>query len=294
MSAAPPRPPSPAPAPPAAPAAPSEITVISHCSLFYWWPVWAVGFLMAFLTYWDNHRMAVVPASTEAFRDVAGHLRQKDGRSIEFEFGDKEKPERDVLLMPKGSLFETPTKLHTARSKNYGVLFATVLLLVIVITNVPLRGGWSFAIIVFAILIVIILALADMWDPILERLHYLDIRINAGGYVFISTILLGLWLIAVLVFDRRIYMTFTPGQFKVCTEIGGGEHVYPAEGMALEKQRSDLFRHWILGLGSGDLIVKTTGAQMHEFDLHNVLFIGKKVKQIEDMLKKKVVVAAPR
>ena len=85
-------------------------------------------------------------------------------------------------------------------------------------------------------------------------------------------------------------MMFTPGQFKVSTEIGGGEKVYPSEGMALEKQRSDLFRHWILGLGSGDLVVKTTGAQMHEFDLHNVLFIGKKVKQIEDMLKKRVVV----
>ncbi len=56
--------------------------------------------------------------------------------------------------------------------------------------------------------------------------------------------------------------------------------------------KCDLFRHWILGLGSGDLVVKTTGAQMHEFDLHNVLFIGKKVKQIEDMLKKRVVVQA--
>ena len=78
-----------------------------------------------------------------------------------------------------------------------------MLLVVIVITNIPLRGGWSFAIIVFAILIVIILALADVWNRILEHLSYLDIRINAGGYIFISAILLGIWLLTVLVFDRR-------------------------------------------------------------------------------------------
>ena len=76
----------------------------------------------------------------------------------------------------------------------------------------------------------------------------------------------------------------------MCTEIGGGEKVYDAIGMTLEKQRSDLFRHWILGLGSGDLIVRTSGAQAHQFDLPNVLFIGKKVHQIEDMLKKQAVI----
>jgi hypothetical protein len=262
--------------------------------------VWAVGFLMALLTYIDGHRMAIVPrpgkpndGGTEVLTAVKGQLTETVPTNPVTHNYDEKTPV-DVLVMPKGTISagRDPIKLHTSANKNYGVLFATALLLVIVITNVPLRGGWSFAIIVFAILMVIILALADMWEKILEHLSYLDIRINAGGYVFISAILFGLWLIAFLVFDRRIYMTFTPGQFKVCTEIGGGEKVYPTEGLALEKQRSDLFRHWILGLGSGDLIVKTTGAQMHEFDLHNVLFIGTKVKQIEDMLKKRVMVAA--
>jgi hypothetical protein len=87
-------------------------------------------------------------------------------------------------------------------------------------------------------------------------------------------------------------MVFTPGQFKVRTEIGGGEQVYDAVGMTLQKQRSDLFRHWILGLGSGDLIVKTAGAQAHQFEMDNVLFITKKVQLIEEMLKRKTVVEA--
>ena len=57
----------------------------------------------------------------------------------------------------------------------------------------------------------------------------------------------------------------------------------------MEKQRGDIFRHRILGLGSGDLLVRTSGAQAHQFDLPNVLFINKKVQQIEEMLKKKIV-----
>jgi len=73
-------------------------------------------------------------------------------------------------------------------------------------------------------------------------------------------------------------------------EIGDAETAYDTTGMTVQKQRSDLFRHWILGLGSGDLIVKTSGANSQEFHLPNVLFIGKKVQQIEDMLREKAVV----
>jgi hypothetical protein len=85
-------------------------------------------------------------------------------------------------------------------------------------------------------------------------------------------------------------MIFTPGQLKVRTEIGGGEKAFDTAGMTVEKQRSDLFRHWVLGLGSGDLIVNTSGANAHHFDLANVLFVGRKVQQIEDMLREKAVV----
>jgi hypothetical protein len=124
----------------------------------------------------------------------------------------------------------------------------------------------------------------------LRGLSLLDIRINGAGYFLISSVLFGLWLLVMLLFDRQIYMTFTSGQLKVSTEIGGGEKVYDTVGMTLEKQRSDLFRHWLLGMGSGDLIVKTSGAQAHQFDMPNVLFISSKVREIETMLKNKPVV----
>jgi len=42
-----------------------EIRVYGHNNLFYWWPVWVLGFLFAALTYADGHVMAVVPEGTQ-------------------------------------------------------------------------------------------------------------------------------------------------------------------------------------------------------------------------------------
>ena len=57
--------------PPTATAAPGprEVKLYSHSPIFYWWPVWLVGYLMALLTYLDGGRLAVVPGGTEARRD---------------------------------------------------------------------------------------------------------------------------------------------------------------------------------------------------------------------------------
>lgn len=266
-----------------------QITIVSHCTLFYWWPVWAVGFLLGIISLFSSWRISVVPDGTRAMRNVEVPIIGKDG--------SEKKERREVLVVPENKHLATvdpadpnsapqDPRLHIWHGKGFGVLFATVLLLVIVITNVPLRGMWSFMVIFFIIALSIIFALAGWWESILQHLSLLDIRINAGGYFFISGILLAIWLFTVLIFDKQIYMVFTPGQFKVCTEIGGGEQTYSTLGMTLEKQRSDLFRHWILGMGSGDLIVKTTGAQAHHFAMSNVLFIGRKMQQIEDMVRK--------
>jgi hypothetical protein len=151
---------------------------------------------------------------------------------------------------------------------------------------------WSVMVIMAIIMLSVIFWLAGWWEKIFDTLSYLDIRINMGGYLFISGVLFVIWLFTFMFFDQQIYIVFTPRQFKVCTEIGGGEKVYDTVGMKLERQRSDLFRHMILGLGSGDLIVKTSGAQQDHFDLPNVLFISKKMQAIEDMLQKQKVLGS--
>jgi hypothetical protein len=261
-----------------------EIKIVSHSNLFYWWPVWAVGFVMALLTWFDGHLMATVPKGTIARRNATITA-------------DKTYDHRDVLIVPEGEKLpprraDDPTAphLHMAQNTSYGVIYAVVLILLIVITNVPLRGMWSVMVIVTVIFLTIIFALAHWWGPILDALGKLHIHINAAGYLLISSALFVIWLITLLLFDPQIYMVFTPGQLRVRQEIGGGEAAYDTAGMVIQKQRNDLFRHWILGLGSGDLIVNTSGATAHHFDLPNVLFVGYKVHQIEDMLREKPVV----
>jgi hypothetical protein len=269
---------------PPTPQAQREIYIYSHSSLFYWWPVWAVGLLMALLTFWDGHRMAVVPPGTiaESSRQVEGH--------------ESEGP-LDVLIVPKGKKLPidpyTKTllepRLHMAQSKNLGVIFVSVLLLIIFISNVPLRGLWSVLIILFIFLMVVIFALAGWWDMILEKVSLLQVHINAAGYLFIAIALLIIWSLTIFVFDHRTYVVVTPGQVRVCLAVGAGETVYDTTGMTFQKQQNDLFRHWIVGLGSGDLIMHRSNTNQ-EIDMPNVLFIGAKVREIEQLIKERPVV----
>jgi hypothetical protein len=261
-----------------------EIRIISHSPLFYWWPVWAVGFLMAFLTYVDGGRMAIVPAGTAA----------EQGRQVEGHDGP-----RDVLVLPPDGhlpldrVTNTPNqpRLHMAASKNIGVLFAIVLLVVIFTTNVPLRGLWSVVGVLVLVSLSVIFAWAGWWDNILEFLDVLHIHTNAFGYLSISLLLFAMWCATILLVDRQLYMVFSPGQLRVRLEIGSGENTYDAVGMVVQKRRDDLFRHLVLGLGSGDLIVKTGGVNAQHFDMPNVLFVGHKVKLIQQMLQEREVVS---
>jgi hypothetical protein len=262
------------------PAPPGEIKIISHSNLFYWWPVWAAGFIMAGITALSGSKMTVVPKHTqlgiEANADLV-KVKNPPPNSPGFKLEDQ-----DILIAPKGERLDEP-KLDVAHSKNPGVFFAFILLLVIVITNIPLRGLWSVMVVVLIVLVIIILALLRVWNDILNYAGFLDIRINLAGYLLISSVLCAIWCIVVFLFDKQLYVIFQPGQLRVRLEIGEGETIYDAAGMTSQKQRSDLFRHWILGLGSGDLIVRTSGAQAHQFDLPNVLFLGRKLKEIEEL-----------
>jgi hypothetical protein len=271
----------PPPAPP--PTHKREIVVISHSFLFYWWPVWAFGFIMAAITAFGGERMITVPEGSKSAtsQQVAGY----EGN-------------RDLIVLPKDKHLSKDIKgnpnephLRMSSNKNLGVLFCFVLLLVIAITNIPLRGLWSVIVIVILLSMAIIFAILGWWEDIIEYLSFLDIRINLAGYMVISSVLFVLWLLIFLLFDQQIYMVFSPGQFRVRLEIGDAETAYDTAGMTIQKQRSDLFRHWILGLGSGDLIVRTSGAQTHQFDMPNVLFLGRKVREIEELLRSKQVVA---
>ncbi len=287
----PPPPPQPlaTPAPAAQPAPPQkrEIRIISHCGLFYWWPVWLVGFVMGIISMFSGHVMAVVPSGTTPHENFVAKKGQDDTARDALVVPAKKELPKEVTNKDR---LEVP-RLHISSNKNLGVIFVGVLLLVIAITNIPLRGLWSVIVIVVIVLLIVTFALMDWWSTILDWLSILDIRITAGGYFAISITLFTLWLVVMLIFDRQIYMVFTPGQVRVRQEVGDAETVFSPDGITVQKQRSDMFRHWILGIGSGDLIVKTAGANAQEIHMPNVLFIGRKEAEIAQLIAEKQVVA---
>ena len=243
---------------------------------------------MVLISLWDNDRVIPITADTQ--------ISQID-TSKQFKLDSAKHADRLSSMLGKYELPKTPEEQESHRnpprlSHRYwmGATFCIVLMIVILITNVPLRGLWSVIIIVTIVLVSIIFGLAGWWDTIFYAIGGLHIFIGMAGYLFIATILFIMWLITMFIFDRQIYITFQAGQMKVCEEVGGGEKAYDTSGMSIEKHRDDLFRHWVLGLGSGDLTVRTSGATPHQITLSNVLFIGKKLKMIEDMQREKQVV----
>jgi len=258
-------------------ARPREVVIISHSPLFYWWPVWLVGFLMAAVSFWYGDQVAFVPTGTVAER----------GARIEGHDGP-----RDILIAPAGKLLPSTDesgelkhpRLRMAASNNPGMIWSMTLFIVIVIVHVKMRGIASVVVVILLGGATILLAAFGLWDPILRAIGIIDIHMNALGYLTISLVLFVLWLLMFFVFDRLTYIIFTRGRLRVRKAIGEGEKVFDVRGMVFERHRDDLFRHWLLGFGTADLTVYTTGASSRQIDMPNVLGIGRKLELIHTML----------
>jgi hypothetical protein len=172
-------------------------------------------------------------------------------------------------------------------SKNIGVIFTFVFLLVILLTHITVRGVASVTVIIALIAGTLFLAYMDWWENVLHALGRLAIYMNLGFYVFFSSSVFLVWALAMFVADRLEYWVVHPGQLVHHSVFGGGEQSYDTRGMSVTKLRSDLFRHWILGLGAGDLHIAATGAKATEFTIPNVLFVGTKERRIQDMVAQK-------
>jgi hypothetical protein len=249
-----------------------KVIIVSHTPFFYWWPLWAVGFLLAGLTYWSGEPVAFVPPGTTVQRGVK--VEGQDGP-------------RDVLVAPAGQSLpdeEDRPRLRMAAGNNLGIIWTLTLCCCLVITHIPLRGVYSILVVVLVIAATVLLAVFNLWDPILRAVQGIDIHITASGYLTISAFLFVLWLLTFLLYDRLVYMVFTRGQLRVRQAVGLGEKVYDTRGMVVKKHRDALFRHWLLGFGSGDLTVHTSGAAAQQFEMPNVLGIDGKLSLINTML----------
>lgn len=170
-----------------------------------------------------------------------------------------------------------------------GVIFVITLLAVAISSTVLLRGMMSVIAVVSAIAVGVAFAWFGWWGEILKLFGGLEIRINAAGYLCIGIPLFLAWLAVVTWYDRLHYITFGRGQIRYVQEVGDSEIVIPAEGAVVEKKRSDVFRHWLLGLGSGDLVIGSGGHNSPTIELKNVLRIKQKLTVIDKLLREKAV-----
>jgi hypothetical protein len=215
-----------------------EVTVVSHSSLFYWWPVWAVGYLMAIITL-------------------------VQGQTIE--------------------VGKFAINIHS--SNNLGVFFFLTLFLTILISNVVVRGLASALVLMGIVLMTVVFAYFQWWDTILGWIGELTIFLNQGAYFWFSTLMFVVWAFTVFFFDRMSCWRFKPGQLTHEVVIGASSRTYDTENMTFEKRRDDVFRHWLLGMGSGDLIVNSFSAgHPEEIHIPNVLFIGYKIQAIQRLI----------
>ncbi|MBN9123008.1 MAG: hypothetical protein J0I06_28370 [Planctomycetes bacterium] len=281
--------PAPHPAPHPAPAK-REITLISHSMLFYWWPIWLLGFSLALVTYFEDHRIAIVPPKSTLTRE------SEDEKSIFYRLGvvkGTETRSLEAAVEKTATPGEAPTFPTRVSQKPWmGPVFCVVLLLTVVVTNVPLRGLWSFLVLLMMLIIALLITLIpDGWRKLLEAMGNLHIYINMAGYLFIATVVFILWAVSVFIFDQRTYIVITPGQIRVCEHVGASIRTFDTVGLTFEKQRDDLFRHWLLGFFSGDLIVRTAGAERETIRLPNVLWIGWRLEEVQKLLSEKATVA---
>jgi hypothetical protein len=275
----------------AIPAANREVKLVSHSNLFYWWPVWLLGLIFAIFTFFEGDRLASIPSDAKVeYIQEKNEAKKESVTKYKIEYSETRRrgPE-------SSSETTTASKIYPARISNQpwmGSCFVIVLLLTIIITNVPLRGLLSLLVIILVVVLALVISLFHIWDTIFDLILGLKIYINLAGYLFISGSILLAWLVALLFFDRRKYIIFSPGQLKVCEHIGDAVRTYDTVGMTFEKQRDDLFRHYILGFGSGDLIIRTSGAERQEIKIQNVLGIGWQIQLIEDLIRERTTVSA--
>lgn len=286
----------------------TSVRIHQHTMLLYFWPIWFFGFIFAGLTLLDNHRLALLPGDGK--KVVATELTYKagpEGKPTKLAIPDSG---TSVLFSEKVPAGSEVTERIIARSPFYGVIYIAIILVVIFFTNVPLRGLTAYLFLASIVIILLLLYSFGQLRRVAEEVLMLDVRINLGGYVLLSSALLILWSIAFFLVDHRIFIEFLPGQIKVVTEVGEGEKTYDSAGVEFLIQPTDPFRNQLLGLawlgwglkflglvrnedwglGTGDLIVTTGGADRKEIHIANVIGLTEKRKAITEMLKKQRVV----
>ena len=169
-------------------------------------------------------------------------------------------------------------------SRNLGVIYTFLLVLLIVITSTNVRGMKAAFIIAGLSFCALLFAYLGWWEEILSLIGREYVYMNFGFYLFSSTVLCATWGITVFFVDHLSFWRFRPGQ--ITREYLGGvvDKSYDTDNIILLKRQDDLFRHWILGLGAGDIHMQTMGGRGVEMNVANVLFVIGKMGKIQKLV----------
>jgi hypothetical protein len=174
---------------------------------------------------------------------------------------------------------------------NLGVIYCLVVLVTILITNTSMRGLVSLVVVVCVAFVALLLAYFDWWPDILNWFGHQAVYMDMGFYIFQSTGLLLIWLLVVGLFDHLSFWRIRAGQVTHEYALGAVESSYDTDNMVFTKQQADVFRNWILGLGSGDLQMQTMGGRGIVANVSNVLFINTRLDEIQRLISTKPNVA---
>jgi len=296
------------------------LVIYSYSPVFYWWPVWLTGFVFALVTFLDDGRLVWIERGSDV-----NQTQQVNSGVVKPESSEAE-PSRDAdsknaVTSSGPRLDPNRPQIRISEHKFLGFAFAVVLLFVYLHSNVLWRGFRAYFFLAAGIALVLAVLLVHTMFPawgVWGWVKYIvysapDIYISLDGYLFLSSLIFVVWLFVIFVYNRWTYMEFESGQVRIVEEIGEGESVYDTTNLTFEKQKEDIFRHFILGLGflrplgyilpgrlarglqamtgTGDLVVSIGGDNGRTIVWPNVLNIDNKLEQITTFIKSRRVVS---
>ncbi len=282
-----------------------EIRIYGHNMIFYWWPVWLVGFVLTVFTWVQGEEATYTVDQKEGTKtaqvstdngegtlaseddsqsqpDEGAPTEREEGAPAASESASDDSEETAAPAAEDSAAVKAQLLIHP--SKTLGLIWILVFFVILVFTHFHLRGIASAILVLLIILTVLSLQLLGVLDDFFASIGLLAVHMNLGFFLVTSLGLFVLWGLSFYFFDRFTYWKVSPGQITECHLIGEGQTTYDARGMVVEKVREDIFRNWILGFGSGNLELSLTGARKHSIIISDVLKVGDRVDDIQRLV----------
>ena len=219
-----------------------SVRVYQHSNLLYWWPVWVWGYVCAGVTYLQGIGMGELAAS----RDKKVLFHPSPWLGISFIGAD---PVRRGLHQRARARRLLDRAAAADRGHRCGLVAASS-----PASRRPTAGC-----------------------------HLLRVHLNLAFYLTFSVLLMVIWVFVIFLVDRFTWWRFSPGQVIEEHRVGQATgHAFNTEGMIIQRLPDDLFRHRVLGFGTGDFVVKPASGDT--FEIHNVWRANKKQRLLEDMI----------